>query len=461
MPMTEKHLHPFAALQIFRKTLALYLVPLVNVLFERNWEALRAALRQDIVLFLLVCGVSWVILRASSWSLDENGTLCLHWKLLFRFDRTVRGASLAALTIERPFYFRLAGASRVTLYPMGEPKKRTLTLCLTKGDAAQLADQLLPVEAPSLHRPKGGERAALGLLGANGLSTLALFLLAIRQSRQGPDRYELAFAQISFLAGLAARWLPTGAAWLLAFAGFLLGLSLIRSFVQTVHYEVWHTADQIGSSGGWLDRFEIRVKTAEISYADVRFSPFARLLRRWPVFVTAGGCSPELPLFVYRSGEEALFRELLPEFRMPPDLLARTEQRSLIFFAPAGIPFALCALLTLISIYTLPSLTVTLLFPTVFFAAGLAGGMMGYRREGIWLRDGQLTLRRQRGIYLHSICVFHPDLCLTANQSPWAANVDRINLTFAFPGRVKLTVRSVPWRDAQKCFEFLESPLRR
>ena len=240
----------------------LYLVPLVNVLFERNWEALRAALRQDIVLFLLVCGVSWVILRASSWSLDENGTLCLHWKLLFRFDRTVRGASLAALTIERPFYFRLAGASRVTLYPMGEPKKRTLTLCLTKGDAAQLADQLLPGGSPSLHRPKGGERAALGLLGANGLSTLALFLLAIRQSRQGPDRYELAFAQISFLAGLAARWLPTGAAWLLAFAGFLLGLSLIRSFVQTVHYEVWHTADQIGSSGGWLDRFEIRVKTA-------------------------------------------------------------------------------------------------------------------------------------------------------------------------------------------------------
>ena len=67
---------------------------------------------------------------------------------------------------------------------------------------------------------------------------------------------------------------------------------------------------------------------------------------------------------------------------MPPDLLARTEQRSLIFFAPAGIPFALCALLTLLSVYTLPSLTVTLLFPTVFFAAGLAGGMMGYRREG-------------------------------------------------------------------------------
>ena len=43
--------------------------------------------------------------------------------------------------------------------------------------------------------------------------------------------------------------------------------------------------------------------------------------------------------------------------------LARTEQRSLSFFAPAGIPFALCLLLTLVSATVLPQLTVTLLIP--------------------------------------------------------------------------------------------------
>ena len=32
----------------------------------------------------------------------------------------------------------------------------------------------------------------------------------------------------------------------------------------------------------------------------------------------------------------------------------------------------------------------------------------------------------------------------------------RADLTVAFPGFVRLTVRSIPWRDAQKCFEFLE-----
>ena len=67
-----------------------------------------------------------------------------------------------------------------------------------------------------------------------------------------------------------------------------------------------------------------------------------------------------------------------------------------------------------------------------------------------------MTLRRQSGLFLHSICVFHPDVCLSALQSPWAANADRTNLTLTFPGRVRLKVRSVPTRDAEKFFSFME-----
>ena len=457
-PTEEKHFHPFAALRFLRKTLAVYLIPLVNVLFERNWPAFWTALRQDAILFALLCGVSWVILRFSSWQLDEAGVLHLRWKLLFKLDTTIRGEALAALTLERPALFRLGGATKITLYPTGQPQKHVIPLCLRRADARELADRLLPIETPTLHTPAGSERAALVLLGANGISTLALVALAIRQTRQLPlDAETLAFAHLGHLAAFAARWLPAGAAWLLTLATALFGASLARSFAQAVHYEVWHTATQIGSRGGWIDRFECRVRSAQISYADVRVSPAARVLKRWPVFVTAGCCTPELPLFVYRSGGEALFRELLPEFRMPPDLLARTEQRSLIFFAPAGIPFALCLLLTLVSATVLPQLTVTLLIPTLFFGALLAGAAAGYRREGLWLREGRMTLRRQQGLYLHCICVFHPDVCLTAAQSPWAASVGRTNLTLTFPGWVKLKVRSVPLRDAENFFRFMET----
>ena len=373
-PTEEKRFHPFAALRFLRKTLAVYLIPLVNVLFERNWPAFWTALRQDAILFALLCGVSWVILRFSSWQLDEAGVLHLRWKLLFKLDTTIRGEALA-----------------------------------------------------------------------------------IRQTRQLPlDAETLAFAHLGHLAAFAARWLPAGAAWLLTLATALFGASLVRSFAQTVHYEVWHTATQIGSRGGWIDRFECRVRSAQISYADVRVSPAARVLKRWPVFVTAGCCTPELPLFVYRSGGEALFRELLPEFQMPPDVRADTTQRSLIFFAPAGIPFALCALLSLVSVTVLPAMTVTLLVPTVFFFVLLCGAVMGYTREGIWLREGKVTLRRQEGVYLHCICVFHPDLCLMGFQSPWAANVRRTNLTLIFPGQVRLRVRSIPLAEADTIVRSLE-----
>ena len=66
--MNERRLHPFTVLQFLRKTLVVYLLPLVQVLFERNWTALHTALRQDALLFLLLCAVSWGILHVSSWS---------------------------------------------------------------------------------------------------------------------------------------------------------------------------------------------------------------------------------------------------------------------------------------------------------------------------------------------------------------------------------------------------------
>lgn len=198
------------------------------------------------------------------------------------------------------------------------------------------------------------------------------------------------------------------------------------------------------------------MRSSEISYADVRVSPIARLMKRWPVFVVAGSCRPELPLFVYRSGQEELFRELLPEFRMPPDTRHDLTHRSAVFFAPAGIPFGLCLLLVLVSRSVLPALTGTLLIPTAVFAVFLAGGLMGWLKEGIWLREGRFTLRRQKGVYLHCICVFHPDVCLRTFQSPWAARYQRMTLTLALPGQVRLKVRSIPVRDAAPCLNALE-----
>lgn len=376
--MTEKRFHPFAVLHLLRKTILVYLLPLVQVLFARNWAALWAALAQDVLLLALLSMVCWEVLRVSGWQMDAHGNLLVRWRLGIRLDRTLRADMLAALTIDRPVVYRLAGASRLTLYPAGQ--KKPLTLIVARDDARELADRLLPLEQPVVHRPHGGEKMVFAVLGANGLSTLALLALALRQSRPyAPDAQTLAFAHLSHLAAFAARWLPMGTAWMLVATGWLFCISLARSAAQVAHYTVWRTAAQLGSRGGLLHRYEMRLCRAHLNYADLRRSPVTRALHYCPVFVSAGSCAPELPLLV----------------------------------------------------------------PDLFFAALLAAAFVGYRREGAWMQDDHLTLRRQKGFHLHCVCALHPDLCLTVQQSPWAVAAHRANLTLIFPGRLKQKVRSV------------------
>ena len=233
-----------------------------------------------------------------------------------------------------------------------------------------------------------------------------------------------------------------GTAWMLVATGWLFCISLARSAAQVAHYTVWRTDAQLGSRGGLLHRYEMRLCRAHLNYADLRRSPVTRALHYCPVFVTAGSCVPELPLFVWKEGTP-LLQELLPGVALPPDTAPDITRRSKIYFLPAGLPLGLCLLLTAVSRTTLPTLTLPLLVPDLFFAALLAAAFVGYRREGAWMQDDHLTLRRQKGFHLHCVCALHPDLCLTVQQSPWAVAAHRANLTLIFPGRLKQKVRSV------------------
>ena len=244
--MTERGFHPFAVLHFLRKTILLYLLPLLQVLFARNWAALRTALVQGAALLTVLAAVSAAVLHAGRWRVDAQGTLRVRWRLGVRLDRCLKASQLAALTIERPLLYRLAGASRVVLYPAGQ--KRTLTLLLSAQNAQFLADRMMPRRDAVAHTPRGGEKLAFAVLGANGLSTLALLALAIKQSRPyAPDAQTAAFAHLNRIAAWAARWLPMGTAWLLVLGGVLFCASLVRSAAHAAHYTVWRTESHLGS----------------------------------------------------------------------------------------------------------------------------------------------------------------------------------------------------------------------
>ena len=110
--MTERGFHPFAVLHFLRKTILLYLLPLLQVLFARNWAALRTALVQGAALLTVLAAVSAAVLHAGRWRVDAQGTLRVRWRLGVRLDRCLKASQLAALTIERPLLYRLAPASR-------------------------------------------------------------------------------------------------------------------------------------------------------------------------------------------------------------------------------------------------------------------------------------------------------------------------------------------------------------
>ena len=256
--MTERGFHPFAVLHFLRKTILLYLLPLLQVLFARNWAALRTALVQGAALLTVLAAVSAAVLHAGRWRVDAQGTLRVRWRLGVRLDRCLKANQLAALTIERPLLYRLAGASRVVLYPAGQ--KRTLTLLLSAQNAQFLADRMMPRRDAVAHTPRGGEKLAFAVLGANGLSTLALLALAIKQSRPyAPDAQTAAFAHLNRIAAWAARWLPMGTAWLLVLGGVLFCASLVRSAAHAAHYTVWRTESHLGSRGGFVRRYEMRL----------------------------------------------------------------------------------------------------------------------------------------------------------------------------------------------------------
>ena len=96
----EKHFHPLAALHLLRKTLLVYLLPLVQVLFDRNWDALRAALRQELVLLFFISAVCWAVYYGGRWQVDAEGTVHVSWRLGVRLDRALRTEGLAVLVLE-------------------------------------------------------------------------------------------------------------------------------------------------------------------------------------------------------------------------------------------------------------------------------------------------------------------------------------------------------------------------
>ncbi len=361
--MTERGFHPFAVLHFLRKTILVYLLPLVQVLFARNWAALRTALVQVGCCSLAQRSLLG-ILRVSSWRWTTR-RLLVHWRLGIRLDRALRGGD-AGCTDHRPAPGLPDGrASRLTLYPAGAAQKHTLSVARTMpsraGRPADAAGKQV-VPAPE------GSGWCLRFWGPTAFPRLPCSRLRCARPALCPGSGTLAYRAGEPSGGHCGALAPgrRGVA-----AGGRRVSVRDQSDPQFGPDGTTRsgTVPQVGA-GAACWRYECRVRTSEISFADAAF-PRDPGTDYWPVFVSAGGCAPRAAAVRLEGGQAPVPGAAAGV----PDAAGHgpAPSSAVSSFCTRGIPLGLCLLLTAVSAHAADQLTVTLLIPAFFFGALLAG----------------------------------------------------------------------------------------
>ena len=193
---------------------------------------------------------------------------------------------------------------------------------------------------------------------------------------------------------------------------------------------------------------------------DVRTTLAARLLRRYPVFLSAGSFhSGDIPVLVYKRGQEALLEALMPEFRIPRPSLrqTRTQGRSrAAFLALPGTVALSMWVLFLVSGWRLPVMAPPLALLVLTALVWLLVQAQGFLMEDAWRAEsGVLTARYTRGFTLHSVCVFTPDVSFCTLQTPFSEMRGRCTLRVRLPYHRKIRVRSMD-AEAARALTILE-----
>lgn len=445
--------------KFIQKGLVLCLLPMIRALFRFDLESLYTALHQDAVILLVMIGASILLWRRGGYQLDANQlTLCFGFFSWRR--RVIPFREIAVLELDRPLWLRALGATRVTLYTARTTHSRSMRFYLSKHRASYLAEQMLPVASDTvLFAPAGGERVRFVMLSANVAASAALFTVSIQQTGRllGHDVENLlnhvAMDNFSRFEQLVELFLPAGLAWLFTLGFLLWGLALFGSLLTTSGFKVSRSGGVIMARGGWVHHIERRVLASAINYCDVRQSPSARLLHRFPVYLCAGSFSGgSIPFLIYKKGQEDLLRALLPAFHLDALDPGPTADRSWpMFLWKGGTLFGVSAVLMSVSAWQLPQLT-PLFLPLLFAGFGMMlSGVEGRQREGAARQTGgSLRVCYTKHFTRHDLCVLTRDLSYTTMQTPFSENVARCTLRISLPCGQKLRVRGLKLWQVQR-----------
>ncbi|MDD3428520.1 MAG: PH domain-containing protein [Oscillospiraceae bacterium] len=450
--MQYRHFHPLYTLKYINYGLVLCLLPLVRAVLDFNWQQFLVALQQDafiLIVMALLAGVLWYF---SGFEITDSSVV-LHQGLFFRSNVTLSRDMIAAVECVRPLTYRILGGTQVIIYFKSAFPLKKITLHFFTKDAIQAADTLLPVKnMPTVFEPTGATRLVFVMLSANVVTSCVFAVYSIKRISKilGTQVEEYALHGITELSHFLELFIPAGISMLATFVLLITVLTLMLSLLRTAGFVVGRGGGIILTKGGFITKIERRVSAVCVNFCDVRLTPFARVLRYTPVYITAGGYRSDTPLFVCRMGQEAMLQRLLADFTMPTHKMCVVRKKSLPVYI--WLPASLCALLIALicvaaninMIGMIPVLSLLLLFAL----CNLGIEIEAFIKEGFCKNDNRtFSICYGRIFTRHTVCIFSHDISFTIQQSPIAAKDGRCNLYINTPARVRLRARdAIPHR---------------
>ena len=453
--MKATRLHPAHFVKYIKYALLLCVIPIIRAILVFDIAAAWLAFTQDL-LILLACGGILTALWQSSCVFVESGAVWVRWGVLFRQLSSYPPKQVSAVELCRTLPLRLVGAAQLTVYFRAGSGLRRVKLTLPKREARQLAEFLLPApKMPGGFEPAGTKRLVFVLLSANTIATGFVVVLAARRtvSLFGTGLRDLALGGLMRLEHLLAAFLPAGISLLFALLLSFFALSLLDSLLRTFRFTACRAGGVLFCRGGLLTYTERRILMSAVSCCTVRISPAARLLRYYPIYLSAGCFEGEdLPVLVSSRRGEAVLRRLVPEFCPPSQPMCSPRRKSLpqYLWKPGALCLTLLALWA-VSLRELPSVSLFLGVGTALAAVGLLCQLEAFFTEGFCKNENRsLTLGYSRLFTRYLVTVCTDDLSYTITQLPTAAAAGRCDLRVHTPSRHTYRLRGVELFRAQQ-----------
>ncbi len=439
--------HYLYSIQYIRYAFILSVLPLIHALILFDLPSLARALKQDGIIFIVVMlfsVVQW--LAAGYWY--SGGRITVQHGVFLNRQTVISRPMIAAIELRQPLYCRLLGACITTIYYKHRPKP--VTLCLFYEDAAQLADELLPLKRESaIFRAVGAERISFSLLSANLITTGILIVVSAKKTAKslGNDFNQFAFSNLERMEKFVEQLLPVGLAWLISLIFVLASIALLFSFLHSAGFVVCRNGGVIVAKGGLITKTERRILASAVTACDVRTTPVARLLHRSAVYLHAGGFSgKDMPIMVYRRGNEEQLQKLMPEFYVSRSVLGPVRGRSFLqFIWLPGSMFLFFISLSAVSAWLMPQIAPLFWLPCFLLFIALLVSIEGFFTESV--RRGfnrTLELCYSRFLTRHRVCIFTSQTEFCFFQHPLLAYRQRCNLILRLPCGLRFRIRSIP-----------------